>query len=277
MALFFPGAAMTAGRLRSVAGIVVLACLAACGGGVLRPPTNAPEPDLFLFEHGTEALNAGRWYVAREYFRRLVDGYPQSRYRADAKLGVGDTFLGERTPESYVLAANEYREFLTYYPTHQRAGYAQYKLGLTFFSQMRNPERDQSETRDAIRELSTFIQRYPNDPLIDEGREHLREARDRLSQANYRVGYFYWRQKWYPGAIDRFKQILDDDPEFTGRDAVYYHLANAYEQLQRPAEALPLYDKLLAEFEQSEYLATAQLRADALKAEMAKAKDSGGN
>jgi outer membrane protein assembly factor BamD len=277
MAFIHPGAALTAGRLRLVAGLVLLAGLAACGGGVMRPPTNAPEPDRFLFEHGTEALNEKRWYVAREYFRRLVDGYPQSQFRADAKLGVGDTFLGERTPESYVLAANEYREFLTYYPTHQRAGYAQYKLGLTFYSQMRAADRDQTETRQAIQELSTFVQRYPDDPLIEEGRQKLQEARDRLSEAEYRVGYFYWRQKWYPGAIDRFKEVLDDNPTYTARDAVYYHLADSYEQMKRPAEALPLYDKLIAEFEQSEYLEDAQARAGVLKAELAKAKDSGGS
>jgi outer membrane protein assembly factor BamD len=272
MAVNHAGAAVSGVRLR-VAGLMVLAAtLAACGGGIVRPPTNAPEPDLFLFEHGTEALDAHRWYVAREYFRRLVDGYPQSRYRADAKLGIGDTFLGEGTPESYVLAANEYREFLTYYPTHRRADYAQYKLGLTYYSQMRNPERDQTETRQAVAELTAFVQRYPNSELMTEARDHLRQARDRLSQAAYRVGFFYWRQKWCPGAIDRFKQILEDNPEYGNRDAVYYHLADCYEQIKRPAEALPLYDKLIAEFEQSEYLEEAQKRAEALKAEMAKAK-----
>ena len=54
---------------------------------------------------------------------------PQSPYRPDAKLGIGDTYLGEGTREALVLAINEFREFLSFYPTNPRADYAQYKLG----------------------------------------------------------------------------------------------------------------------------------------------------
>ena len=31
----------------------------------------------------------------------------------------------------------------------------------------------------------------------------------------------------YPGAIDRFKSVLKEDPEFTNRDSVYFYLADA--------------------------------------------------
>ena len=47
-----------------------------------------------------------------------MDSYPQSQYRADAKLGLADSYLGEHSSESSVLAINEYREFLSFYPTH---------------------------------------------------------------------------------------------------------------------------------------------------------------
>ena len=95
----------------------------------------------------------------------------------------------------------------------------------------------------------------------------LREARDRLSEADYLVGYFYYRQqKWYPGAIDRFKSVLKDDPGFTGRDAVYFYLADSLMKVQREAEALPYLEKLVAEFEKSEYLVLAQKKIAELKA-----------
>ena len=62
---------------------------------------------------------------------------------------------------------------------------------------------------------------------MPEVKAKLREARDRLSESDYLVGYFYFRQRWYPGAIDRFKALLKDDPEYTGRDAVFFHLAES--------------------------------------------------
>jgi outer membrane protein assembly factor BamD len=248
---------------------LLLAGVAACATGPARPPTGTPEPDKFLYERGTEELNDRKWLTAREYFRQLNDVYPQSPYRAAAKLGIGDTYLGEGTAEAFVLGINEFREFLSFYPTHKDAHYAQFKLAMASYYQMRAPARDQTETKDAIRELTTFVERYPNSPLIDEGRQRLRDARDRLSEHEYRVGLTYHRMKWYPGALQRFRGVLDTDPEFTHRDAVYFHMAEAFEKIARPAEALPYYERLIKEFEKSEYLEDARKRAEAIKAAMA--------
>lgn len=266
-----PGAQMT--RMSRAARIItafMLVSVVACASGPRRPPTGTPEPDRFLFERGTEALNDRKWLTAREYFRQLVDVYPQSQYRADAKLGIGDTYLGEGTAESYVLGINEFREFLSFYPNNRRADYAQYKLGMAHFYQMRAPERDQTETREAIRELTVFQERFPTSALAEEAKTKLREARDRLSMSEYRVGLHYHRSRWYPGAIERFRGVLARDPQFTNRDAVYFYLGEALEKVQRPAEALPYFDRLIKEFEKSEYLTEAQKRAVAIRTGMEK-------
>jgi outer membrane protein assembly factor BamD len=275
MVVFDPGARMTPRpvRLRALAVIGLALVLGACAtGGARKPPTGTPDPDKFLFERGTDALNQKHWVVAREYFRQLVDTYPQSPYRADAKLGLGDSYLGENSAENFVLAVNEYREFLSFYPTNPRADYAQFKLAMAHYYQMRKPERDQSETREAISALQTFVDRYPRSPLADEGRQRLREAKDRLDDSDFRVGLFYYRAKWYPGAIDRLKPLLDRDPEYTRRDAVYYYLAESYVEVKKEAEALPLFERLVKEFEQSEFLEPSKNRIDELKATLAAKK-----
>ena len=238
-------------------------------------PTGTTEPDKFLFDKGTESLNAKKWLTAREFFKQVTETYTQSVYRPDAKLGIGDTYVGEGTAEALVLAINEFREFLSFYPTNARADYAQYKLGLSHFKQMRSAQRDQTETREAMKEFETFITRYPNSRIMSEGRARLRESRDRLSEADYQVGFFYYRQKWYPGAIDRFKALLKDDPGFTSRDAVYYYLAESLVYVKREAEALPYFEKLVQEFEKSEYLPQTHKRVAELKAQ-AQTKPSGG-
>jgi outer membrane protein assembly factor BamD len=231
-------------------------------------PPGTTEPDRFLFERGSETLNNKKWLTAREFFKQVVETYTASPFRPDAKLGIGDTYLGEGTAEALVLAINEFREFLSFYPTNRRADYAQYKLGLAHFRQMRAPQRDQTETRETIKELQAFVDRYPNSSLMPEVRTKLREARDRLSESSFLVGYFYFKQqKWYLGAIDRFKELLKDDPEYSRRDAVYYYLGESLVRMKgREAEALPVFEKLVQEFEQSEHLAEAQKRIAELKA-----------
>jgi outer membrane protein assembly factor BamD len=254
--------------LRSLCvGLMLAATAAGCATtGRGSVPAGTPEPDKYLFERGTAALNDKKWLVAREFFKQVTETYTQSPYRPDSKLGVGDTYLGEGTSESLVLAINEFREFLTFYPTNRRADYAQYKLAIGHFRQMRAPQRDQTETRETVKELTAFVDRYPNSSLMPEARAKLREAQDRLSEASYLVGYFYFRQRWYPGAIDRLKSVLKEDPEYSRRDAVYFYLGESLIKSKREAEALPYFEKLTAEFEQSEYLEDTHKRIAEIKA-----------
>jgi outer membrane protein assembly factor BamD len=246
---------------------VVLSTAAGCASGGRRNavPSGTSQPDQFLYERGNEELARKKWLTAREYYKQVTETYTQSPIRPDAKLGVGDTYIGEGSPEALVLAIAEFQEFLSFYPTHPRADYAQYKLGLAHHKQMRSPQRDQTETLEAVREFETFVARYPNSSLMPDVRAKLREAKDRLATAEFEIGRFYYRIRWYPGSIDRLSALLKNDPEYTGRDGVYYYLGEALLKVNRPAEALPLFEKLLAEFETSEYLQEAQKRVDEIK------------
>ena len=262
--------------LRMCAVAAALAVAAACASsprGLVPPGTT--EPDKFLFDKGTGALSNKKWLTAREFFKQVTETYTASPYRPDAKLGIGDTYLGEGSSEALVLAIIVFTEFLSFYPTNRRSDYAQYKLGMAHFRQMRLAQRDQTETRAAVKEFETFVARYPSSSLMPEVSAKLREARDRLSEADYQVGFFYYRQKWYPGAIDRFKSVLKGDPAYTGRDGVYYYLAQSLVKVKKEAEALPYLERLVQEFEQSQYLVEAQKRISELKTQV-QSKPSGG-
>ena len=253
------------GRWRIVALVALAVAVASCAPRQTILSPDSERPDQFLWEHGVEALEMGNWLDARAYFQQLIDGFPQSPYRPDAKLGMGDSYIGEDSAESSLLAANEFGEFLTLYPTHERADYAQYKMAMTHFSQMRAPERDQSETTAALAEFDVFFENYPDSPLTEEVRADWRIARDRLSEASYGIGLHYFRIQWYPGAIDRFREILRDDPEFTGTDEVYYYLAESLSRTDKTAEAIPYFERLLTEFDSSDLLDDARERLEELK------------
>jgi outer membrane protein assembly factor BamD len=244
-------------RLSALVSALITA--AACGNKDVVPQ-NVANPDRFLFERGDAALKERNWIEAREFYRQVFDNYPQSPFRPDAKLGIADTYLGEKSAESLVLADSEYREFLTYYPRHARADYAQYKLAMTYFQQMRGPDRDQTATREALTEFQVFFDRFPESTLMPEVKKNWRIARDRLSDSELEVGETYVRMGVLRGAATRLQGLLKEDPEYTHRDAAYYHLAEIYLKSDNKAQAIPYYQRLVDEFVQSEYLERAQKR-----------------
>jgi outer membrane protein assembly factor BamD len=254
-------------RLLVAALLLAVAALAVGCGSKTKKATIAAgvEADKYLFDQGQAQLKKKSWFKAREYFRMIVENYPQSRYRPEAKLGLADTYLGENSIESLILGANEYREFLTFFPTHEKAYYAQYQLARTHHEQILAPQRDQTQTREAIAEYEAFVERFPDSPLIAEGRKGLQECMDRLSAADYEVGLFYYRARWYPGALSRFRAVLKTNPTFSSRDALYYYLADTYVRVGAAPEALPLLDRLTKEFEKSDFLLRGQKLAAAIK------------
>jgi outer membrane protein assembly factor BamD len=253
---------------RATAGLLLAGAIAAGGcatNGRGPVPPGTPQPDQYLFQKGNEAFAKKKWLTAREYYKQVTETYTQSPIRPDAKLGIGDTYLGEGSTEALVLAIAEFQEFLSFYPTHPRADYAQYKLGIAHFRQMRAPQRDQTETRDALREFQTFLARYPGSSLVPEVKAKLRETRDRLSESELEVGRFYFRIRWYPGALDRLNALLKDDPEFTNRGEVYFYIGESLLKAQRPAEALPYFERLVKEYQQSEHADDARKRIEEIK------------
>jgi outer membrane protein assembly factor BamD len=256
----------TGARLIGIAFLASTVLFGACASSGRAPvPAGTAQPDQFLFEKGNEALQKKKWLTAREYFKQVTETYTQSPIRPDAKLGIGDTYLGEGSTEALVLAIAEFQEFLSFYPTNRRADYAQYKLGLAHFRQMRSPQRDQTETRDALKEFQAFVTRYPSSELMPEVKAKLRETRDRLSESELEVGRFYYRIRWYPGALDRLNLLLKDDPEFTSRDEAYFYIGESLLKASRPAEALPYFDRIVNEFGQSEHLEAAKKRIEEIK------------
>lgn len=254
------------GALFAVIMLVLATVSAACSGAARLPPAGLMDPDQWLFERGTEQLNERKWFAAREYFRRLVDGYPQSPHREEAKIAIGDSYIGEDSVESNILAINEFREFQTFFPASRRGDYAQYRIALAYSRQILHPQRDQAATKDAIREVDTFFQRYPDSSLELDVRRLERHARDRASQSEYEIGYFYARYGVCTGALDRFQSLLAADPAFTNRDAVYFQIAECLLKTDRPTEALPWFERVLVEFPQSEFLGRSKRRVVEIKA-----------
>jgi outer membrane assembly lipoprotein YfiO len=242
--------------------VAMTACL---GRRAPTPIVGEQEADRFLFDRGTESLAERRWFEAREYFDRLVESYPQSPYRQDAKLGIGDTYIGEGRTESMILAVNEFQEFLRFFPLSPRADYAQYRLAFAQSRQILSPQRDQAATRATLAETATFMRLYPSSPLLPEVQKVHREARDRLSDAEFRIGLHYFRTGWYPGAIPRFEGIVKEDPSFSRVDEVYFYLAEALMYSNRATDAVAYYEMIVKEYTTSDHVRRAEARLVELK------------
>jgi outer membrane protein assembly factor BamD len=130
---------------------------------------------------------------------------------------------------------------------------------------MLGPQRDQTATHEALRELQRFLDNYPNSKYRDEVLALQRSAQDRLSEGEFKVGQLYYRIRNYLGAINRFAGLLKQDPTYSKRDEVWFYMGETYRKTNALPEALPYYDRILKEKPDSEYKERAEQRIAEIK------------
>ena len=246
---------------RVLLGALSLAVGLACSSRPMADIPTGAQADRRLLALGQESLEDRDWDQARTWFRQLLDSYPRSQFAGDARLGIADTYNNQRGAQNALLAATEYRDYLTFFPNHPRADYAQFQIAHGHFRRRRSADRDQEDTQLAATEFQKLLELYPNSRYSAEAQGYLVECRNDLATADLLKAEFYQdHRNWCRGAIPRLEKILDDFPDFGRRAEVRERLGRALTDCGREPEALVHYQKIVDEHSDSAYAEDARQR-----------------
>jgi len=239
---------------RLLTAAVLASLLGGCAAHSVDLEKLSSPSDEVVWQAGQEAVENHAWDGARQYFRRLIDAFPNSPHQPEARIALADTYMKEGGVANYVLAVAAYREFLTLYPSHPLSPHAQFQAAEAYYRQMNGPDRDQTPTRQALDEYRRLLDIYPESELVEQARERIQECRQTLARSEFMVGYFYQRtRKAYRASIYRYKGILREYPDYDQLDEVLYRLGEVYAAVALYAEARPQLGRLLEEFPDSKY------------------------
>jgi outer membrane protein assembly factor BamD len=229
----------------------------------------ASNSDRLLFEAAEKEFAKHRWATCRQYLTRIKDGFAQSPLQPATRLMLADAYFDEGGTANYILAAAEYRDFISLYPSHARAAYAQLRLGESYYKQRSGVGRDQSSTVKAVAEYQRVLDGYPSSEFVDQARQRIEACRDLLARSDFLVGFFYQRgRKAYHSAVLRYEEILKEYPEYRRTDEVLFRLGECLVLSGRFAEALPQISRLIETFPTSEHIPEAKRLQDTASAAM---------
>lgn len=207
-----------------------------------------------IFDLAQKRLAHKSYYKARELFQKVLgrqDTTPD--LIALVHLGLADAYFFDGGLINLAEALSRYTNFLTFYPNHARADYAQYQLGLCYLRQAASPDRDQSQARKALAELDKVAATYPNSEYVAAAQKEAAKARELLAEHDFRIGNFYFRQKAYTGAVQRLREVLDGYPGYSRKDKLYLILGQSLIGLKKDDEGRLYLEKLVAEYPASRY------------------------
>jgi outer membrane protein assembly factor BamD len=226
--------------------------------------TIAPGRDRVLFVEAAKEVRRGNHDTGRLLFTTIINTYPDSRYLALAKLAIADSFYIEGTTSALIQAAQAYEDWRTFFPTDQLADDALLKVAESEMRQMGLADRDTTHARKAEQRLKALLQRYPQTELRQQVELRLRQVQDNLAMHNLLVARFYIDSRYKPkkgglkGGQDRLREIIEKYPHFCLMDEVLFRFAWTFQEEEEPDEAAKLYQQLVRDYPNSEFVEKAK-------------------
>lgn len=216
---------------------------------------------ILLGTEDTYAKRAKRFNCS-EKITRAVERYKKRRYNdvktilEQVKLNCGghasmDTalyFLGKAqlATKQPVPASLEFEVHLQDFPNSPFREEVHYLLGICSYQETYSYERDQTTTRDALREFENFIELFPKSQFADSAAKYLDKCREKLVKKEVMNARFYEKIDQFDAAIVYYKIIIDEFPQSSYIPECRLSLARNLVKVSRPKEAAGILDLLLS-------------------------------
>ena len=168
--------------------LVVICFSASCASKAV----NADDPDA-LYNHAEEAYQDEDYLVALDTFREVKNRFPYSQKAVEAELRIADTYFAQ---EAYIEAEAAYEVFKELHPTHAKADYVQYQIGMSYFHQIPDDiARDLSAALQALEAFKELETDYPSSKYTKQALSKAKETRLKLAQHERYVANFYYQRR----------------------------------------------------------------------------------
>ncbi len=171
------------------------------------------------FYEGLDLLNSKKFEKAREEFNIVVKQYPASAYADSAQFYLAETYY--KTDE-YLTAAFEFSNVTRNYPSSRLVPEARFRIAECYAALSPRPQLDQDNTKKAIEAFQSFIDYYPDSPLVTKAEQEITTLRNKLALKNLEIAQLYMIMGYYRAAVVYYDVILDKyhDSEIADKAAI---------------------------------------------------------
>jgi outer membrane protein assembly factor BamD len=175
--------------------------------GCASKPINESDPK-DVYQDALDDVSNDRYLLALDKLRIVKSKFSYTSYGALAQLSIGDVyFLQESFPE----ASGAYETFVELYPKHEKAPYALFRAGESYFKDIPSTiARDLRSAQNAITTFDQYLRKYPSGEFVQRASEMKVLAYNKLAEKELSIAEFYIRRKKPDSARQRLQKILDD-------------------------------------------------------------------
>jgi outer membrane protein assembly factor BamD len=102
------------------------------------------------------------------------------------------------------------------------------QVGMAHYRMMEKADRDNSEAEAADQEFRTFMEKYPQNPLVPKAEQYLRNVQEILADGDFRIARFYYLKQDFRASAARLVEVSDRYPLYSQSDDALFMLGSIY-------------------------------------------------
>jgi outer membrane protein assembly factor BamD len=181
-----------------------------------------------LYNAAKDQLDKRRYKVAAVLFDEVERQHPYSIWARRAELmSAFSHYLAQDYNESIDAA----QRFLSIHPGNKDAPYAMYLIGVDYYEQIGDVNRDQKTAQQALDAMGELIRRYPDTKYAADARLKVDLINDHLAGREMDIGRFYQRRAEWLASVYRFRKVVDTYPTTSHVPEALLRLTESYLEL----------------------------------------------
>ena len=180
---------------------------------------------LEAYKEGLKSLKEGDAIFASKKFNEAETLFPQSKWAPMSSLMAAYSYYSQDYYEDSIL---ELERFIKIYPFHENIDYAYYLFGLCWYEQIIDEKKDLQTIIKAKEKFSYLITEFPNTEYALDAEFKIDLINDTLAAKEMYVGRYYFNQKKWIPAINRFRIIIDDYETTIYTEEALHRLVEVY-------------------------------------------------
>ena len=216
----------------SVLLIAASVMLAGCGGGLnpfkskkAEQPVGDSRPPEVIYGEAETLLNEQDWKDAAKKYEDVDVNHP---YSTEARRAIVMSAYAYYKNGKYPEAISAGKRYLPLHPGTDEAPLAQNIIAMSYYDQVLDPKRDQTNARESLNAYETLVQRYPTSRYSAEARNRILILRNLLAANSMTIGRYYLRDHDYLAAINRFRDVVTEYQQTEQVEEALMRLTEAY-------------------------------------------------
>ena len=187
-----------------------------------------------LYNAAKNQLDKKRFKIAAVLFDEVERQHPYSVWARRAELMSA---FSHYLAQDYTESIDSAQRFLSIHPGNKDAAYAMYLIGVDYYEQIGDVNRDQKTVQQALDAMGELIRRYPDTPYAADARLKTDLINDHLAGREMDIGRFYERRHEWLASTYRFRRVVDTYQTTSHVPEALLRLTEVYLELGLPEEA----------------------------------------